>query len=100
MLEVSAVDLDALGQALEDHSDFIQWFVDTATGEVLPWADDMDEATPEANGAISVDPVPSHEAYEDLRDFAARVPDRRAADLLAPGHGRSRGVSPFQGHPV
>ncbi len=83
MLEVSAVDLDALGQALEDHSDFIQWFIDTATGEVLPWADDMDEATPEANGAIAVDPVPSHEAYEDLRDFAARVPDRRAADLLA-----------------
>ncbi len=83
MLELSAVDLDALGQALEDHSDLIQWFVDTATGEVVPWSDDMDEPSPEANGARYVNPVLSHEAYEDLRDFAARVPDRRAADLLA-----------------
>lgn len=83
MLELSAVDLDALGEALEDHSNLIQWFVDTVSGEVIPWSEDMDEPSPEANGVVYVDPVPSYEAYEDLRDFAARVPDRRAADLLA-----------------
>jgi predicted nucleotidyltransferase len=83
MLELSAVDLDALGQALEDHSDFTQWFVDPVTGEVVPWSDDLDEPSPDANGAVYVDPLPSHEAYGDLRDFAAQVPDRRAADLLA-----------------
>jgi len=83
MLEVSAVDLDALAEALEDHSDFIHWYIDPQTGEVIAWSEDMDEPSPEDNGALFVDPLPSHEAYEDMRDFVARVPERRAADLLA-----------------
>ncbi len=84
MLELSAVDLDALAQALEDHGDLTHWFVDPATGEVIPWSDDMDdEPNPEDRGARYVDPLPSHEAYEDMRDFVARVPERRAAELLA-----------------
>ena len=84
MLELSAVDLDALVQALEDHSDFIHWFVDPATGEVIPWSADMDEEPdPADRGARYVDPLPSHEAYNDMQDFVARVPERRAADLLA-----------------
>ena len=84
MLGLSAVDLDALVQALEDHSDFIHWFVDPATGEVIPWSADMDEEPdPGDRGARYVDPLPSHEAYNDMQDFVARVPERRAADLLA-----------------
>jgi len=83
MLELSAVDLDALGEALEDHSDFIHWFVDPTTGEVIAWSEDMDEPSPEESDARFVDPIPSFEAYGDMRDFVARVPDRRAADLLA-----------------
>jgi predicted nucleotidyltransferase len=84
MLELSAVDFDALVQALEDHSDFIHWFVDPATGEVIPWSEDMDEElNPEDSGARYVDPLPSHVAYQDMEDFVARVPERRAADLLA-----------------
>lgn len=82
MLELSAVDLDALGEALEDHSGFLQWFVDPATGEVIAWSDDMDEPSPEDGDARFVDPIPSFEAYGDMRDFVAQVPDRRAADLL------------------
>src|SRR5438445_483417 len=83
MLELSAVDFDALGMALEDHSDFTRWFIDPTTGEILPWSEDIDEASPEETGARYIDPVPSYEAYGDMRDFAARVPERRAADLLS-----------------
>jgi hypothetical protein len=83
MLELSAVDLDALGQALEDHSDFISWFVDPISGEVQAWSDDMDEPCPADHGAFYLQPMPSSEAYEDLRDFVAEVPERRARDLLA-----------------
>ena len=83
MLELSAVDLDALSEALEDHSDFIHWFVDPVTGEVIAWSEDMDEPSPEDAGARFVDPIPSFEAYDDMRDFVARVPDRRASAELA-----------------
>jgi predicted nucleotidyltransferase len=83
VLELSAIDLDALGEALEDHSDFIHWFVDPVTGEVMAWSEDMDEPSPEEGDARLVEPIPSFEAYEDMRDFVARVPDRRAADGLA-----------------
>jgi hypothetical protein len=84
MLELTAVDLDALCEALEDHSDFLRWFVDPATGEVLAWSDDMEEEPdPEERGCLFIDPMPSHEGYRDMADFVGRVSDRRAADLLA-----------------
>lgn len=83
MLDLSAVDLDALAEALEDHSDFIHWYIDPQTGEVTAWSDDSDEPSPEEAGAVFVDALPSYEAYEDMRDFVAQVPERRAADLLA-----------------
>lgn len=83
MLELSAVDLGALAEALEDHSDMLQWFIDTTTGEVVPWSDDMDEPGPDEAGARYIDPIPSHEAYRDMQEFVGRVPDRRAGDLLA-----------------
>jgi len=83
MLELSAVDLDGLAEALEDHSDVLRWFIDPSSGEVIPWSEDMDEPDPEERGALYVYPIPSYEAYEDLRDFVAQVHDRRAADLLS-----------------
>lgn len=83
MLELSAVDLGALAEALEDHSDMIQWFIDLATGEVIPWMEDGEEPCPDEAGARYIEPVPSGEAYRDMQDFVARVPDRRAADLLS-----------------
>lgn len=83
MLELTAVDIDALAEALEDHSDLMQWFIDPVSGQVLPWSEDMEEPDPEDSGSIAIDPIPSHEAYRDMRDFVEQVPDRRAADLLA-----------------
>ncbi|HET6966442.1 MAG TPA: UPF0158 family protein [Acidimicrobiales bacterium] len=82
MLELSAVDLGALAEALEDHSDMVQWFIDPTTGEVIPWVEDGDEPCPDEDGARYIDPIPSGEAYRAMQDFVARVPDRRAADLL------------------
>jgi predicted nucleotidyltransferase len=82
MLELSAVDLGALAEALEDHSYTTQWFIDPTTGEVLPWTEDGDEPRPDESGACYIDPIPSAEAYRDMQEFVARVTDRRAADLL------------------
>lgn len=82
MLELSAVDLGALAEALEDHSDMVQWFIDPATGEVLPWMEYGDEPPPDEAGARYIDRIASGEAYRDMQDFVARVADRRAADLL------------------
>jgi predicted nucleotidyltransferase len=83
MLELAKVDLGALSEALEDHSDFLRWFIDPITGEVLAWSEDMEDVPdPEESGAYYIEPIPSFEAYSDMQDFVARVPDRRAADLL------------------
>ena len=41
-----------------------------------------DVPDPEESGAYYIEPIPSFEAYSDMQDFVARVPDRRASDLL------------------
>ena len=83
MLELEEVDLGALSEALEDHSDFLRWFIDPITGEVLAWSEDMEDVPdPEQSGAYYIEPIPSFEAYSDMQEFVARVPDRRASDLL------------------
>lgn len=82
MLELATIDLDALAEALEDHSDFLRWFIDPVSGELLAWSEDMDEPDPEESGALYIYPTPSHEAYSDMQDFVERVDDARAADLL------------------
>lgn len=85
MLDISAVDLDDVAHALDDHSDESSWWLDPRTGEarfLLPGvddetADDLDEA-----GLICIDPIPSWEAYQDMEEFIAEVPDQRAGELL------------------
>src|SRR5438309_9929734 len=100
MLELSAVDLDALGEALEDHSDFTRWFVDPETGEVEPWSEDLDEPHPEERGALYVQPIPSYEAYGDLEGFVSTVPARRPADPLAPSVEGRRAFRRFKDPPL
>ena len=88
MLELTAVDLKSLCEALENHSDYTEWWLDPATGEVEPWPsdlsaiDDLEETHPAERDWIRVEPLPSHESYEDLVDFTGRVRDPRARDLL------------------
>jgi predicted nucleotidyltransferase len=83
MLELTAIDLGGLTEALEDHSEFLRWFIDPSSGNIIPWSEDMDESHPEERGAIFINPISSSESYKDLRDFVDRVSDRRAADLLS-----------------
>ncbi len=88
MLELTAVDLRSLCEALEDHSDTTEWWFDPATGAVEPWSsdwssiDDVEDEHPEERGWKYIEPLPSHEAYGDLVDFTERVRDPRARDLL------------------
>lgn len=85
MLDVSIVDLGLLAMGLEDHSYAGSWWVDARTGEVWYWGEDEDDVAfdpDERDDARRVAPLPSSEAYGDMVDFIARVPDRRAADLL------------------
>lgn len=88
MLDLKAVDLESLCEALEDHSDYTEWWFDPKTGKVEPWPSDLsadaglEEKHPAEQDWIRVEALPSHESYEDLVDFTDRVRDPRARDLL------------------
>ncbi len=88
MLDLKAVDLRSLCEALEDQSDDTEWWFDPETGELEPWPsdlsaiDDPGETHPAERDWIRVEPLPSRESYEDLVDFTERVRDSRARDLL------------------
>ena len=86
MLDLSAVDLADVVMALEDHSDESSWWIDATTGDVWEWFSDGDADPafdPEARAdARQIWPLESRIAYRDMEEFIARVPDRRAAELL------------------
>ena len=88
MLELPAVDLQSLCEALEDHSEWTEWWLDPRTGAVKPWPvdesaiDEFEEAHPGARDWIRIWPLSSGEGYDDLVDFTERVRDPRARDLL------------------
>ncbi len=88
MLDLKAVDLASLCEALEDHSDHTEWWLDPKTGSIETWPsdvsaiDDSEEGHPADRAWIQIEPLPSHESYEDLVDFTERVRDPGARDLL------------------
>lgn len=83
MLDLEAVDLGSICEALEDHSPDHAWWFDPGSGEVEPQYESWsDEGEPESRGLILIEPTPSRESYADLEDFAARVGDPRARDLF------------------
>jgi predicted nucleotidyltransferase len=89
VLDLKRVDLGELAYALDDHSDFTEWWFHPETGEIEPWSADMPAAVndpdldhPEERGFIFIEPVLSNESYKDLEDFTALVRDPRARDLL------------------
>lgn len=83
MLDLERVNLPDLCDALEDHSPEQHWYLDRATGELLVTFDfdEVDESLEERD-LVGIEPLPSHEAYEDLADFTGRVSDPKAHDLL------------------
>jgi predicted nucleotidyltransferase len=85
VLDLVRVDLDDLAEALEDHSYEHSWWLDPETGEVVLWSDylkEQGETHPEARGLRAIDPIPSHEGYEDMQDFIQRVRNPQARNLL------------------
>jgi len=88
VLDLKAVDLNSLCEALEDHSDYTEWWLDPETGEAEAWPsdlsaiDDVEEAHPAERNWIRVEPLPSNESYQDLVEFTERVRDPRSRELL------------------
>jgi hypothetical protein len=85
VLDLKKVDLDDLAQALEDHSYDHSWWLVPETGEVVLWSDyfeEQGEPDPETRGLRAIDPIPSHEGYEEMQDFIQGVRSPHARDLL------------------
>jgi len=87
-LDLDRVDLAELCRALEDHSGETSWWLDHRTGELHILGDSMwdgEEVGRDFEPPAEfrrVDPVDSRESYGDLEDFAARVRDPKARELL------------------
>jgi predicted nucleotidyltransferase len=85
VLDLKAVDLGDLANALEDHSYEHSWWLDRDSGEVVLWSDyfhEQGEPDPESRGLLPIEPIPSYEGYGDMQDFIALVRDPRARELL------------------
>ncbi len=84
------IDLVELASALEDHSG-LAWYLDAENGDLVPVPDDVDDdALPvprdEIEGSarfVFVEPIESHEGWDEMRDFTATIDDRRLGELLA-----------------
>lgn len=83
------IDLSDLAAALEDHSG-VAWYLDTETGEVLPVPEDADDdllpvprqELVESDRFALIEPIESRIGWEEMRDFAAHVEDRRLRERL------------------
>jgi predicted nucleotidyltransferase len=78
--------LSELAEALQDHSPEHSWWIDPGTGELELWseflADELGEGHPDERGLVLVEPLESGEAYRDMADFTASVPDPDVRDQL------------------
>lgn len=91
MLEIRAVDLVGLAEALSDHTDEHTWWFDPATGQLELGVDGLppgSRAALDTDRLIPVDPLPANVMRSDFRDFLDGVHDPdalaqlgRAADL-------------------
>lgn len=83
------IDLKELATALEDHSG-LEWYLDIETGDVLPVPEDADddllpiprEELVKSDRFRFVEPLESSLGWEEMRDFAGCVGDRRLRELL------------------
>ena len=85
MLELGAVDLDGLCDALEDHSYEHSWWLDPRTGETRFLGVDDDETADDLDdrGLLHIAALDSGDGYRDMADFASAMANRRAHDLLS-----------------
>jgi hypothetical protein len=94
MLDFSALNLADLALALEDHSEEQSWRFDPVDGTVAPffsWNIEDPGDRSALDELIPIKPLPSSVGYGDMADFAARVRDPQARELLE-GALRGRGA--------
>lgn len=83
MLDPDQVDLGQLSAALDDHTAGTSWWLDPATGTIVPRLDAVPaDRDPGEAGWLRITPTETHESYRDMAEFVAAVQHRRAADLL------------------
>jgi uncharacterized protein UPF0158 len=89
MLGLDNFDLEEIGTALQDQTDF-EYFhlVDPRTGEMGFWTTDggIDGEHPvdlDELDLIAIEPLPSYVWYQDMADFAEGISDERAGRRLA-----------------
>ncbi|MCI0635059.1 MAG: nucleotidyltransferase domain-containing protein [Actinobacteria bacterium] len=86
MLDLQKIDLPALADALEDHSDEITWWFDPRSGGIEAWSESFSSEAegehPDDRGLIPIEPLPSGVGYRDMEEFITRVADARAKELL------------------
>ena len=89
MLDLSDLDLEEIGNALADQTDYEhQWLINPHTGEIAYWTSGtgIDGQTPvdlDDRDLIGIHPLPSWVWYQDMADFAETITDERVARRLA-----------------
>ena len=89
VLDLSSLDLEEIGNALADQTDYEHWrLIDPQTGEIAFWAADtgIDGQTPvdlDDLDMVCIHPLPSWVWYQDMADFAETITDERAGRRLA-----------------
>ena len=89
VIDVGAVDLEELAEALADQADYERcWLIDPAGGQIVLWTRDggIDGEHPvdlDDLDLIGIRPLPPYEWYQDMADFAECISDQRAARRLA-----------------
>jgi hypothetical protein len=84
MLDLSGLDLEEMGNALADQTDYEhRWLISPQTGEIVFWTADtgIDGQTPvdlDELDLVCIDPLPSWIWYQDMADFAEAITDERA----------------------
>jgi hypothetical protein len=88
VLDLSAVDLDAIAEALADQNAHeLRWLMDPSSGQTVIWSPDtgVDGQHPvdlDELDLIRIDPLPSYIWYQDLADFAESVTNEQARRRL------------------
>ncbi|MCF7551960.1 UPF0158 family protein [Pseudonocardia sp. WMMC193] len=84
MLDPARVDLAELVTALDDRTPEVEWFIDPATGRIVPVIPEAvcGEPEPDVEGWVAIAPTSARDGYQDMADFTAGVQHRRAAELL------------------
>lgn len=89
MLDLNSLNLDEIGEALADKTDYEHWWlIHPETGEIAWWSSDtgIDGHNPidvDELDMVAIHPLPSWVWYQDMADFAEGISDERAGRRLA-----------------